>query len=132
MRTLTAPLPQGESSYSTAEIPRERIAMAENSQGSIQVDVEVDKEEGASGIWKLFGEYPPETLISKNAIAGLMDKHPASIDRAVSRGELPPPIKMAGEARWTIESINKHIKKRLQEALEEATKTTRRLEDLEP
>jgi hypothetical protein len=80
------------------------------------------------GIIRLLGELGRGTVISEAALAKMMDRHPASIKRAVKRGELPHPTRLLGGPVWTAGSIVRHIEARLEEAAIEAEKQARRLE----
>jgi len=66
------------------------------------------------------GESPPGGLISEAALARLLGRHPASIKRAVERGELPPPTRLLGKPIWTVGAILRHIEARLEASAKEA------------
>lgn len=66
------------------------------------------------------GDLPPEAILTKKALANMFSRHPASIMRAVDRGELPTPIDLLGKTRWTVKAVREHIGARLEEAQREA------------
>lgn len=49
-----------------------------------------------------FSNYPREAIISKKELALLFNKSPLSVDRAVRRGELPPPIRILNRDSWVV------------------------------
>jgi len=84
------------------------------------------------GVVRLLGELGPGTIISEAALARMLDRHPASIKRAVKRGELPHPTRLLGGPVWTAGSIVRHIEGRLERAAKEAEREARRLEQYSP
>jgi len=60
-----------------------------------------DAKSSQPGIVKELGELGPGAVITEAALARMMDRHPASIKRAVNRGELPPPYRLLGGPVWT-------------------------------
>jgi predicted DNA-binding transcriptional regulator AlpA len=79
------------------------------------------------GISAELGTLPSNTLITEKALAGLLGRAVKSIKRAVARGELPPPVRILGESRWTVGTIVRHVEKRLEAAALEADRARRRL-----
>jgi hypothetical protein len=106
--------------------------MADTSQADDHLGLEGNDDKSNPGIWTLFGELPPDTIISEVALAERLGKHPVSIKRAILRGELPPSRKMFGTPAWQIGFINEYFTERLREALKETAKKKRSLDDLEP
>ena len=84
------------------------------------------------GIVSRLGELPPGAIIEENALAKLFNRHPASIKRAVSRGELPPSTRLLGKPCWTAGAILAHIERRLDEARKEAERDAARIAELSP
>ena len=67
------------------------------------------------GIYRELGALPPATVITENGLAALLNKKCIeSVKRAVARGELPPPVKIAGKNCWTAGCVVKYIEDRLQ------------------
>ena len=62
----------------------------------------------------------------------MFGRHPASIKRAVARGELPAPARLLGGNSWTAGAIVRHIERRMDEAAKENERTARRLDALKP
>jgi len=73
------------------------------------------------------GELPSGALITEQNLAQIFDRHPASIKRAIRRGELPPPAKILGKPTWTAESILDHINALLHTAKGEKAELAHRL-----
>lgn len=76
------------------------------------------------------GKLPPDTLLTELALATMFGLCPISIKRAVERHELPPPTKVCGKPRWTVNSIISHIASQLEAAKNEADKEEKRLSEL--
>lgn len=83
-----------------------------------------------TGVIRELGELPPHTVISEEALAKILGRHPVSIKRAVQRGELPPSVRMLGEPVWTIQVLRDHTSRRLEEARKEAEKRQRRISQM--
>ncbi len=75
------------------------------------------------------GRLEPGSIIDKAGLATLFHRCERSIDRAIERGELPPPTRLLGSLRWTVGSIIGHIEHRLQTAAKEREALDRRLQD---
>lgn len=84
------------------------------------------------GICTALGELGASATISEAALAKLLGRHPASIKRAVERGELPPPVRLLGQPTWTAGAITRHIEKRLEKAAKDAERQARAFSELEP
>jgi hypothetical protein len=97
------------------------------------VDVENPPDPGElPGIIALLGELKPGAVLFEEGLARLFDRHPASIKRAVQRGELPPPCRLFGGNAWTAGVLVRHVEKRLEEAAREAEKLAQKLAKLSP
>ena len=77
------------------------------------------------GICAELGALPQGALITERGLAALLGKAAKSIRRAAGRGELPPPVRILGELRWTVGTILRHIEKRLENAAREAERERR-------
>ena len=84
------------------------------------------------GICAELGALPQGALITERGLAGLLGRAKRSVRRAVGRGELPPPVRILGELRWTVGTILRHIEKRLENAAQEAERERRRFEGNSP
>lgn len=84
------------------------------------------------GICAEFGTLPQGALITEKGLAALLGRAAKSIRRAVRRGELPPPVRILGELRWTVGTILRHIEKSLENAAREAERERRRFEGNSP
>ena len=80
------------------------------------------------GICAELGTLPQGAVITEKALAALLGRTAKSIKRAVTRGELPPPVRILGEPRWTVGAILRHIDKRLEVAAHEVEIERRRFE----
>lgn len=79
------------------------------------------------GILEDLAKLEPETIIREKALAEMYNCHPQTIKRYVTRGELPPPVRMGGKPCWTVRSILEHIEERLRQAKIEAEAESARL-----
>jgi hypothetical protein len=77
-----------------------------------------------SGLLKAFGE----SLVTKEDLAQLFQRHPVSIQRAVERGELPPPMMLLGKHYWTVDILHRHFEKRLETAAHDIERATRNVQ----
>lgn len=84
------------------------------------------------GIIALLGELKPGAVLFEEGLARLFDRHPASVKRAVQRGELPPPCRLFGGNAWTAGALVRHIEKRLEDATKEAERMARKLAHFSP
>jgi len=69
--------------------------------------------ESLDGVITYFGELPSGSIVTKNKLAKVFGRHPGTVERAIARGELPPPAKLFGKWAWTSDSIIKHLENRL-------------------
>jgi len=84
------------------------------------------------GICPELGALPQGALITERGLAGLLGRAAKSIRRAVRRGELPPPVRILGELRWTVGAILRHVENRLENAAREAEREKGRFEGNAP
>ncbi|HRU06742.1 MAG TPA: hypothetical protein P5137_13320 [Candidatus Brocadiia bacterium] len=75
---------------------------------------------------------PTQTLIGEAALAKMLHRHPISLKRAVTRGELPQPTRLLGAPCWTVGAILGHVEKRLAQAQAQAEKDRARISKLCP
>ena len=83
-------------------------------------------------LWSLGGELPPGAILEEEAVARMFNRHPASVKRAVERGELPPPVRLFGKPAWTAGAILAHMDARLAAAKREAEREAARISRLSP
>lgn len=86
----------------------------------------------SDGICAELGALPPGALITEGALAKMLRRSAKSIKRAVNRGELPPPVRILGEPRWTVGAIVRHVENRLESAAREAERERQRFEENSP
>jgi len=79
-----------------------------------------------------FGELGPGALVTEAGLARMFGKHPASIKRAVDRGELPRPTRLMGKPTWTAGKIVEHIESRQDAAAREAERMAAKVQALRP
>ena len=84
------------------------------------------------GVIGILGELGAGAVITEGGLAKLFGRHPASIKRAIQRGELPPPCRMFGQNTWTAGTLVRHIETRLAEAAKEARRVAERVVQLSP
>jgi hypothetical protein len=80
-----------------------------------------------AGIIRELGDLAPDTVITEEALAKIFDRHRVSVKRAISRGELPPPVRLFGEPCWTVRALREHMSKRLEAAKKETEQLERRI-----
>ena len=93
---------------------------------------QLDDGKAVPGIVAALGELGSGPIITEEGLAHLFGRHPASIKRAVTRGELPQPARLLGRPAWTVGSIVRHIEARLVEAAKEAERQSRKISQLRP
>lgn len=79
------------------------------------------------GIIRELGDLPPDTVVGEEALAKMFGRHRVSIKRAISRGELPPSVRLFGEPIWTVQALRDHLTRRLQAAQRETEQLQRRI-----
>ena len=94
--------------------------------------VPVKEGEPDAGIVAELGALPPGAIVNEDALARIFKRHPASIKRAVTRGELPAPARLLGGNSWTAGAIVRYIERRMDDAAKEAERAARRLDALRP
>jgi len=102
------------------------------SGADVSKDTALDGGAATGGIVEALGKMPRESIITEEALAEIFNRHPVSIKRAVSRGELPPSTRLLGKPVWTAGTILDHITKRLDTAKQEAEKINRKISQLSP
>jgi hypothetical protein len=98
----------------------------------VEVDEQEEQKEVHPGIIADLGTLQPKSLIFEEGMSMLFSRHPASIKRAVERGELPPPVRMFGQNAWTAEAVTGHISARLGEAAKERERFDQKVRQLSP
>lgn len=79
-------------------------------------------EQDTSDVIRSIGLMPPGTILTKKALAVIFKRDPFSVDRAVSRKELPKPAELFGCSRWTAGAILRHIDRRIRQATRDANR----------
>jgi hypothetical protein len=82
------------------------------------------------GVCAIIGALSPGTLVNEQALAKILNRTPRTIRRAVQRGELPPPIPLAGNSTWTVGAVLQHLNKRLEVAARKQERHQQRIEGL--
>ena len=85
-----------------------------------------------AGVIRELGDLGDGAVLFEAGVASLLRRHPCTIRRAVQRKELPPPVRLIGQPAWTVGAIRRHLNQRLEKALQDAERETRRLERLKP
>ncbi len=71
-------------------------------------------------------------IVNKEALAAIFGKSERSIERAVQRGELPPPTPLFGQSTWTAGAIIRHIEGRLAAEAQERERSVGKIQSLRP
>lgn len=79
------------------------------------------------GIVAALGDLQPGSLVTLRGLARMLGRSEDSIQRAVRRGELPPPVRVLGKRAWTAGSVVRHIEARLAQAAAEAERAADRI-----
>jgi len=79
------------------------------------------------GVVRTLGELPAGAILDEKALARAFGRCRRSVQRAVQRGELPPPVRLFGRPSWTVGTILEHVERRLEEARRTAEADARRL-----
>jgi hypothetical protein len=72
---------------------------------------------------------PPNSHLDVVALASILGRCKKSIQRAVRRGELPAPFTFMGRHVWLAGKIVDHLQKRQDDALRQAERRARKIED---
>jgi hypothetical protein len=72
------------------------------------------------GVVTALAELPAAAHIEIGALATMLGRHKKSIERAVRRGELPPPIRFLGKQVWLVDVIREHMRARQEAAIKAA------------
>lgn len=74
-----------------------------------------------------FGSLPPEMLLTKKGLAGILHCTGKTIERLVEKNELPPScLRMRGRGWWRAGQIQAHIEARIRQAAEDVERLSRR------
>ena len=79
------------------------------------------------GVIRELGELGPRAVITKDGLARLFNCCNRSIERAIERGELPPPIRLFGKKTWTAGVIVQYFEDRLQAEAKEREALERKI-----
>ncbi len=78
------------------------------------------------------GELGRGALVTETGLARMLNRHPASIKRAIDRDELPRPTRLMGKPCWTAGKIIEHLEARQETAAREAAEIDRKVQQLRP
>lgn len=84
------------------------------------------------GVVTALAELPPDSQLDAKALGILFGRCKKSIQRAVRRGELPPPFRFMGKHVWLAETIVLHMKARQEAAVKTAARRTIKLSEHAP
>lgn len=85
-----------------------------------------------AGVITELGLLPAGAILDEISVAEIFGRHPASVKRAVDRGELPPSIRLFGKPCWTVRIILEHLDRRLKVARESGERETGRIARMSP
>ena len=89
-----------------------------------------DTQAKSGGIIAALAELPPQALIDEAGLTRIFGRCAKSVARAVTRGELPRPVKLFGRKTWTAGGILDHLTARLDAAKRDAERLQRRISQL--
>jgi hypothetical protein len=84
----------------------------------------------SDGIIAALAELPPDALIDEAGLMRIFGRCAKSIKRAVTRNELPRPVRLFGKPTWTAGAILSHLNSRLDEAKKDAERLAKRISQL--
>ena len=93
---------------------------------------EIEPATDLPGVIRELGELGPGAVITEEGIAHLFNRCERSVQRAIERGELPPPTRLFGQKTWTVGAILEHIKDRLQIEANERNRMDEKIRTLSP
>lgn len=101
---------------------------AESGEGEMDTSAEVGHESQREpcGIVRGLAELPPQAHLDGAALGSILGRCKKSVQRAVRRGELPPPFRFMGKHVWLVKTLVEHLEEQQAAALNEA----RRLDGL--
>ncbi|MDP6355696.1 MAG: helix-turn-helix domain-containing protein [Planctomycetota bacterium] len=77
-------------------------------------------------------QLPDKAILDEKHLAGLLKKHPRTIQRMVERGELPPPAGFANHKVWLVSHILSYLENALAKAAQEAEREAARISKFSP
>jgi len=83
--------------------------------------------EPTGGIVTALAELPSDAHLDAEALGCILGRCKKTIQRAVRRGELPPPIKFMGKHVWLVRSILAHMENLQDKAIKQANRNKLRL-----
>jgi hypothetical protein len=114
--TATAPLPtHGAASITNLADAEDPSAMADERMPDVVPEL---------------GELQAGAIVTVRGLCRLLRRHPASIARAIGRGELPRPTRIGKDPLWTVGVIVRHLERRQEDAARAADREDRRIRDL--
>lgn len=84
------------------------------------------------GVCDALGSLSDDAVITEEGLARLLGRSRKSIQRAVTRRELPAPVRLLGSRCWTAARIREHLGRRLDEAEREARELAARIARYSP
>jgi len=81
----------------------------------------------SEGIVTALAELPPNAHLDSEALGQILGRCRKSVQRAVRRGELPPPVKFMGKHVWLAKAILAHMEARQDAVVDQAERRTVRL-----
>jgi hypothetical protein len=97
-----------------------------------EVNEKTQTEERLPGVIRELGELGTGAVITEEGMAHLFDRCERSVQRAIERGELPPPTRLFGKKTWMVGTILEHIKGRLQAEAHERDRMAAKIRTLSP
>lgn len=103
-----------------------------NTGGGISKTVKVEKKspppDGGGEVIRKLAELPSQAQVDCEALGLMLGRCKKSVQRAVRRGELPPPFRFMGKHVWLVNTVLKHMQLQQNAALQEASKRAARID----
>ena len=113
--------------------PRGETASRDMNRMDAKPDVDAHRSLADNGgIVTELATLPPEAHLDGEALGRMLGRCRKSIQRAVRRGELPPPFKFMGRHVWLVKTILDHMKARQNAALQLLERRVVRMERHRP
>jgi len=75
-----------------------------------------------SGIVDELAKLPPNAHIDGDGLGRILGRCKKSVQRAVRRGELPPPFRFMGRHVWLVKTILEHLERQQEDAARQAAR----------
>ena len=95
---------------------------------STDVEVRTNLPAREHGAVTELAKLPPQAHVDSQALGQMLGRCKKSVQRAVRRGELPPPFRFMGRHVWLVKTLLDHLQEQQDVVLHEMNRRTARLE----